>query len=204
MNDQMRTAMTLAAAVGVALILLSVIDGLTREKIRQTRQDWMLQNISAVLPEGPFDNNPIDSERQHVATELGGSESLLMYTAYQNGMPAAAVLEVVTAEGYSGQIRLLLGLKPDGSVIAVRAIEHKETPGLGDGIEHRKSSWINQFERRSLPDSNTAQWQLKKQGGQFDGLTGATITSHAIVQAIHKALSWYDKNRDSVYTASSS
>lgn len=203
MNIQMRSAMTLAAAVGAALVLLSLIDGLTHEKIRQAQQDWLLQNLSSVLPAGPFDQNPIDSQRQHVAPELGGTEPVLMYTAYQNGKPAAAILELATMDGYSGQIRLLLGLNPDGSIVAVRTIEHKETPGLGDGIEHRKSPWIDQFENNTVLSTDASQWRVKKEGGQFDGLTGATITSSAVVQAIHKAVNWYMQNRDLVFNSDS-
>jgi len=195
-----RSAITLAICFAVALIALSIIDRITREPIKDAREKRRLETISAVLPDGPFDENPIDSHRQHIASALGGSEPLGFYTAYQSGQPAAAVLELSTAQGYSGEIRMLLGLTYDGSIVALRVIEHQETPGLGDGIEVRKSSWIDQFESRSIAVSDTAAWQLSRYGGQFDGLTGATITSRAVVQAVHRALVWYDANRNKVFT----
>lgn len=195
--------MVLSICVGVALILLSVVNGLTRGKITQAHQAWMLENLSSVLPEGPFDANPMDSREQHIAPALGSAEPLEIYTAYKNEQAAAIVLEVVAPDGYSGQIKLLLGLHVDGTIIAARVIEHKETPGLGDGIELRKSNWIHQFENLSTASSMPSHWALKNRGGEFDGLTGATITSSAVVRAIHRALNWYDAHRDTIFETGS-
>ncbi|MFK7861923.1 MAG: RnfABCDGE type electron transport complex subunit G [Granulosicoccus sp.] len=199
MSSPRRAALVLASCVAIALMVLSVIDALTQERITKARNAWMLDNLSAVLPDGPFDQNPVESQRQHLAPELGSTELLQLYTAFQQGEPVAVVLEVVTNEGYSGPIRLLLGLHADGSIIAARVIEHRETPGLGDAIEHRKSNWINQFESRSIASAEPHHWQLKTNGGQYDGLTGATITSRAVLQAIHRAVNWYDAHRDQVF-----
>ncbi|MFK8080127.1 MAG: RnfABCDGE type electron transport complex subunit G [Granulosicoccus sp.] len=199
MSTPARSAIILAISVGLALLMLTIINALTEQRIIEARRHWMLDNLSSVLPDGPFDSNPVDSVKKHIEPSLGSIEPLELYTAYQSGKPAAAVLEIVTMEGYSGMIRLLLGLLPDGSIVAVRVIEHKETPGLGDAIEKRKSDWIRQFELRSLSSNMPKRWQLKNSGGQFDGLTGATITSNAVIRAVHRAVSWYDVNKHRVF-----
>ena len=199
MSSPERTGVTLAAAVLIALALLVSISQLTRERIDQAQQALRLENLSAVLPPGEFDQNPVHSVRQHVAPELGGQELLDIYTAFTHGSPVAAVLEILAPDGYSGNIRILLGLLYSGVVVAARVIEHKETPGLGDGIEYRKSDWIAQFDGRSMTGDEPATWQLKNAGGDYDALTGATITSRAVLQAIHRAVQWYDSNRSQVF-----
>ena len=199
MTTSMRGGIFLALAVLLALALLATVNRFTEEPIAQSRQQWLLENLAAVLPPGPYDNNPALSHRQHAPQELGTGEPLDIYTAYQSGKPAAAVLEVVAPNGYSGNIRLLLGVRPDGELIAARVIEHRETPGLGDKIDYRKSDWILQFDGKSLQNSQPADWQMKRSGGSYDALTGATITSDAVAQALYRALDWFASHRAEVF-----
>ena len=199
MTSSMRGAILLAMAVLLALMLLATVNKLTEKPIKESRQQWLLNNLAAVLPPGPFDSNPALSHRQHVQAALGSTEPLDIYTAYQSGKPVAAVLEVIAPHGYSGNIRLLMGVRPDGELIAARVIEHRETPGLGDKIDSRKSDWIMQFDGQSTFATTVADWQMKKEGGNFDALTGATITSNAVAQALFRALDWYTSHRSEVF-----
>ena len=203
-----RAALILGMAVMCASLLLSVIDTLTEPRINTAKTQLRLDTLAAVLPPGPFDNNPVDSMRQHTIQSLGGAEPLDIYTAYRSGQPVAAVLELLAPDGYSGNIRLLLGLKSDATIVGARVVEHRETPGLGDAIETQRSNWIMQFNGRSLnSDGNadeysdeTAPWQLGPSSTQIDAVTGATITSRAVLQAIHRALQWFELNREEVFS----
>lgn len=194
-----RGSAILAVAVLIALIMLMLINLGTQDRISVARQQMLQETLSSVLPKGPFDQNPIESVRTHIVPELGGDQAMKLYTAYRNATPVAAVLELLAPDGYSGGIRMLLGLKADGSIIAARVIEHRETPGLGDRIEYRKSEWIVQFDKMSITGSTPADWQTRQSGGRYDALSGATITSRAIIQSIHRALRWFDIHRDEVF-----
>ena len=117
------------------------------------------------------------------------------YIAKQGKTVVAIVFTVVAPDGYSGPIKLLIGVKPSGEILSVRVIAHQETPGLGDGIDIKKSSWITQFDHQSLTKTSFANWKVKKDGGAFDQLTGATITPRAVVKAIKTLLGYYRTNK---------
>ena len=117
------------------------------------------------------------------------------YPARIGGETRAVVLEVVAPDGYSGEIRLLVGIHADGRVAGVRVTAHKETPGLGDYIEATRGPWIRQFDGRSLDDPPTEQWRVKKDGGRFDYLAGATVTPRAVVKAVRRALEYFAAHR---------
>lgn len=107
---------------------------------------------------------------------------------YTDGQPAALVLEVTIAKGYAGPIRLRLGIAVDGTLTGVQVLGHAETPGLGDQIEPEKSDWLMQLVGRSLTDPPRAAWAIARDGGEFDQITGASITSRAVVHAVRDAL----------------
>ena len=111
-----------------------------------------------------------------------------VYRARLAGHPVAAIIESVAPDGYSGSIRLLVGVTPDGRLLGVRVLQHHETPGLGDAIEERRSDWIRSFEGRSLRDPPLARWKVRKDGGDFDQLTGATMTPRAVVAAVRNTM----------------
>ena len=118
----------------------------------------------------------------------------MAYLALQGEAPSGIILPLEVHDGYSGDIILLVGILVDGSISGVRVLEHRETPGLGDKIELRVSDWILGFDERSLVDPALPQWQVIKDGGQFDQLVGATVTPRAIVNGVRKALEFYESN----------
>lgn len=186
---------TLAIATLAAIVVIAITQALTLKPITRAKDQWNLEQLEAVLPSGKFDIDLLDSIRYRTISYQGKSEKLAVHTIKEGDQPTAFVLEILTPYGYSGDIRLLLGIKRDGTITGVRVVEHRETPGLGDDIDHRKSDWITAFEGQSLAMSS-ANWKIKKDGGQFDSFTGATITPRAVVNAIHQALIWYEKHSE--------
>ncbi|MDF5751005.1 electron transport complex subunit RsxG, partial [Klebsiella quasipneumoniae] len=97
------------------------------------------------------------------------------------------VMEATATDGYSGAIQLLVAADFRGTVLGTRVTEHHETPGLGDKIELRLSDWITHFAGKVIPGQGDSHWAVKKDGGDFDQFTGATITPRAVVNAVNPA-----------------
>ncbi len=180
--------------VGTALLALTYDK--THDLISKSEEDEKLALIEQVLPPGISDNNLIHDAIEIAPNELLGNKTqITAYRARLKGKPVAAVLEAVAPDGYSGKITLLIAILMNGEISGVRVISHNETPGLGDYIEIGKSKWIRIFDHASLSSVPDAAWQVKKDGGKFDYVTGATVTPRAVVKAVHKALEYSEKNR---------
>ncbi len=198
MNTMSRSGITLALCVVTAVGSLGLVNKLTRNRVEKTQHEWLSMSLLEVLPPGPYDNDPLQSRTWIQAPELGSTKAIPVYTVYQQNKPYAAVLSVIAPDGYNGAIELLMGVHYSGEIVGVRVTRHRETPGLGDDIETRRSKWINTFEGESL--STPSAWTVKRQGGKFDSFTGATITPKAVISAVHRALLWFVSNRDVVFT----
>ena len=109
------------------------------------------------------------------------------------------ILPATARDGYSGDIRTLVGVRSDGSVAGVRVVAHKETPGLGDKVDLRKSPWILGFNDRSLDNPALSQWSVSKDGGAFDQFTGATVTPRAVILATRRALEYAELNQATLF-----
>ena len=132
-----------------------------------------------VIPQDYFNNNLLESAVIPQDKNLEGIQKI--YFAKKDGNVSAYAYETTAPYGYSGDIRLLVGLDPKGEILGVRVIEHHETPGLGDKIELRISNWILNFTHQSINERNLIEWAVKKDGGKFDQFSGATITPRAVV-----------------------
>ena len=185
----LRPAIALTLLGLVAAIVLAGLARLTEAPIREAREQRALSTLMSVLPAERFDNDLAGDWIDFPIDNLDPDARL--YRAWQNDQPSAVIIDLTTARGYSGDIRLLVALTQAGEVLSVRALEHRETPGLGDRIETRHSDWIEQFAGRSLGDPPRADWMPDRQGGAFDTLTSATITSSAVIEAIERALTTY-------------
>jgi electron transport complex protein RnfG len=172
----------------VALGLLGLIDALSADRIAENRQMMLRQTLVSLLPAGCFDNDVIHDTLQIQDERLGSPRPVTVYLARHKGNPVAVLLPVVAPDGYNGKIRLLMAVQPDGVLAGVHVLEHHETPGLGDPIESLKSGWNRQFIGRSLTHPEEGGWRVKRDGGVFDQLAGATITPRAVVGAVHRAL----------------
>ncbi|MFA5627954.1 MAG: electron transport complex subunit RsxG [Thiohalomonadaceae bacterium] len=190
----------LFATLGTALVAYTY--EYTHERIAQNERDALLRSLHAIIPSSRHDNDPVaDSIEISDATWLGSNKPQQVYRARQQGKPVALALTAVAPDGYSDDIKLLIGINYDGTLAGVRVTAHAETPGLGDKIDEARSDWIHGFADRSLSNTTAKQWQVKKDGGVFDQFTGATVTPRAIVKAVRKALEYYQQHRDELFEA---
>ena len=130
---------------------------------------------------------------------LGTNEPVDVFVASEAGRPVAAIFASVAPDGYNAAIRLLVGVSPAAALTGVRVDRHRETPGLGDGIDTAKSDWILQFAGRSLAQPELALWAVDKDKGAFDSMTGATVTSRAVVKAVKNTLLYFERHRDELF-----
>lgn len=198
----MNVALLNALRTGTILLVFTVIGtGLlaftfdrTRDQIAANEAQEKVALINEALPAALYDNDILaDAVTLPATPALGTTQTSQAYRARLKGAPSALVLEVTAPDGYSGAIKLLVAIRTNGELAGVRVVAHKETPGLGDYIEAAKSAWIRQFDNAALANTPDTQWKVKKDGGRFDYVTGATITPRAIVKAVHGALRYYEQ-----------
>ncbi|WP_242521759.1 electron transport complex subunit RsxG [Motiliproteus sp. SC1-56] len=163
----------------------------TKEAIALRLQEDLQRSLAQVLPLERYDNDP---SQQPLLLPLDSGVSLTVYRGFAGAAPRGYAFEV-QEPGYSGVIRVLLGLTEAGEILGVRVLSHTETPGLGDKIEAAKDDWILGFNGRSLESLPEAQWAVKKDGGQFDQFSGATITPRAVVRAVKRGLLMHRANQ---------
>jgi len=181
----------------VAAATLAGVDMVTRERIVLQEQRRALEILHQIMPEDRYNNELV--EDRFSAWIAGLAAPVTIYRARHDGKSVALLADITAPDGYSGAIRMIVGLRPDGELISVRVISHRETPGLGDRIDRDRSDWIEQFDSRSLDDPATERWKPDRRGGEFDTLTSATITSAAVIAAVHRVLTWYAGNRDRAF-----
>lgn len=187
------------AVAGTALLAATYL--VTRDIIAETEKQAKLALVGQVLPKSLYDNDILkDSALLPPAAELGTSSVTPVLRATREGKPAAAVLEVVAPDGYSGKIKMIVAIRADGQVSGVRVVTHNETPGLGDYIEIAKNRWIRIFEGKSLSNYADQDWKVKKDGGKFEHMAGATVTPRAVVKAVHKSLKYFAQNEDKIFS----
>lgn len=182
---------------GMALVASALLAGghdRTHQEIAARATEDLQRSLSQVIPDALHDNNPAS---QAVTISNREGKPVSVYQATRNGKVTAVAFEVSNA-GYSGDIALILGIDRDGKLLGVRVLHHTETPGLGDKMETGKGKWIFGFDGLSLGNPPLERWKVKKDGGQFDQFTGATITPRAIVGAIREGLQWFDHERQTL------
>lgn len=199
----MNTMLKSAAALGLVAIagttLLTGVDALTADRIAAQERRVMLEQLGQIIPER-YDN-PLLEDRITFRDEHHFPKGQLVtaYRARQQEQPLAVVLKFSAVNGYNGNIALLVGINSNGTLRGARVTAHKETPGLGDAIEIEKSDWINGFHGKSLANPKSGKWAVKRDGGDFDQFTGATITPRAVVEAVRLALEYFEANRDFLF-----
>jgi len=177
----------------IFIFLLAFTYEQTRERIAIQEQLRLEAQLKEILVAGSYDNEPATDVR-----EIEG-EKRTVYRARLQGQPVAALFKTVAKDGYSGSIYLLVGIKPNGELLGVRALAHRETPGLGDEIDLRRSDWVLDFNGRSLQNPMPNGWAVKKDGGVFDAFTGATITPRAVVGEVKKTLIYFQAHQHELF-----
>ena len=159
------------------------------------------RQLLEIFPPDTHDNDIVDDVFE-VAAEtalLGIRETRQGYRVRQGNKVIGVILPATARDGYSGDIRALVGVRYDGSVAGVRVVAHRETPGLGDKVDLRKSDWILDFNERSLSNPVIAGWNVEKEGGVFDQFTGATVTPRAVILATRRALEYATLNAATLF-----
>lgn len=192
-------------AIGLGLFAIitggtiAVTQVFTEERIQEQAARAEAQALFEIIPESEHSNELLRDTVQLPASErLAQSGPLTVWVARQDDRPVGMIMPVVAPDGYSGEIHLLVGVDMQGTILGVRVTSHRETPGLGDRIETKKSDWIKSFEGESLGRPPHREWNVKKNGGKFDQFTGATITPRAVVKAVQKALIYFRENRQTI------
>ena len=197
-----QSLLTLTVCAAVCAALVAGTYHWTAARIVANRDAHLAASLAPVLHGLSYDNDLLRSEQTlEQPHELPGTAPAIIYRALQGGAPVAALFVVSADAGFSGPIRLLIGVRADGTLNAVRAIEHRETPGLGDAIDIERSDWILQFDDRSIGRPDQASWQIKVDGGVFDQLTGASVTPRTIVRTVKSTLLYFADHQDQIFAS---
>ena len=179
--------------------LLALINSTTAEQIATNEREALLKTLHDILDKSTY-NNALESDTLNInAGELDEDEPSIVYRARKNGAPIALVMTVTAPDGYSGKIKMLVAVDINGNISGVRVVKHKETPGLGDKIDINRDDWVLDFNGKSLNNPNASAWKVKKDGGDFDSFSGATITPRAVVKAVAKSLRFYQNDQTELF-----
>ena len=191
-----KTIAIMAVFTLVGTVALAYIHEQSKGKIEVNEAIEKMKSFAQVLPASDYDNKLLeDFVNVPSGGELNNRGATKIYIARLAGVANAVILETTAHDGYSGDIKLLMAVHKDGSIAGVRVIAHKETPGLGDYIDILHADWIKSFDGLSFTKRPSEQWKVKKDGGQFDYMAGATITPRAVVKITHAALQYVESNK---------
>lgn len=185
----------LGVAVLVTSAVLIYVNQSTKDKIALRMEEDLKTSLAQVVPPSMYDNKILKDTVTITGKDVSGKpNSTIFYRARKDGKIVALAFPEI-AYGYSGEIDLIMGVDPNGTLLGVRVIAHSETPGLGDKIEADKSNWIFGFKGKSLTNPSEDKWLVKKDGGVFDSFTGATITPRGVVAGIKHGLEVFAAHR---------
>ena len=196
-----RNSILLAIFAACTTALIAGTHLLTKDDIAEQKRLAEEKALLQIVPRSRHDNSMLDDT---IAVgpqdaELGLREDKQIYVARQDGEVIAVIIPAVARDGYTGDIELIVGVNEDGTIAGVRALAQRETPGLGDKVDLKKSDWMLGFNGRSLKNPTLSGWAVKKDNGVFDQFTGATITPRAVVAAILRVLQFAETNRETLF-----
>ena len=197
-----KSSLLLGAFALVTTALLAFTADLTKDRITKAEREAQQKALFEIVPKTRHTNDILsetikvpESAWEGLGLKSGGD----IYVARHTDETIAVIIPAVAPDGYSGDIRMIVGINADGSIAGVRIIDHHETPGLGDKIELSKNKWISDFNGKSLTNPASARWKVKKDGGDFDQFAGATITPRAVVNQIRRVLEFVDSHHDELF-----
>ncbi|MEZ8731407.1 electron transport complex subunit RsxG [Vibrio splendidus] len=198
LNAIKKNGLVLAIFACASTGLVAVTHYLTKDQIKQQEQAQLLSVLNQVIPHDLHDNELFSAYTLVEAEELGTEQAMPAYIATLNGEPSAIAIEAIAPDGYNGAIKVIVGMKIDGTILGTRVLSHRETPGLGDKIDLRVSDWILSFAGKQVTESNLDRWKVRKDGGDFDQFTGATITPRAVVKSVKQAVQYVNQNNQAL------
>lgn len=199
-----KNSLLLALFALITALILASTDRITEDRIAESERLAAQKALFEIIPLARH-NNDLLVDLQPIPEQywlaLGLDNGGDVHIARLDDQPVAAIVPSITTDGYSGDIAMIVGINFDGTVAGVRVVDHKETPGLGDKVELRKSDWILSFNGKSLNNPELSKWNVKKDRGDFDQFTGATITPKAVIHQIAKTLEYFEKDRERLLSA---
>ncbi|AQM69411.1 Electron transport complex protein RnfG [Vibrio campbellii] len=193
-----KNGLTLAIFACATTGLVALTQYLTKDQIKLQEQKQLLSVLNQVIPEEMHDNNLVAACTMVSAPDLGTVRSMPAYIATKDGQTTAMAIESIAPDGYNGEIKIITGIDNEGKILGTRILSHQETPGLGDKIDLRVTDWILSFTGKQVTEGNWNSWRVRKDGGDFDQFTGATITPRAVVKAVRNTVNYVNKSRDEI------
>ena len=199
--SEYKTILKTISIISLLGLIFAISLSITFEKsnpiIEQNKIEFKTKLLNEVLDGLDYDNDLIGTYIHIKPNELLKNKTeKYAYLAKKNNTLQAVLIESIAPDGYSGEINILTAVRSDGEIIGTRIIDHKETPGLGDYIDQKKSSWISNFDGMSLNNRTDPDWRVKKDQGTFDYKAGATITPRAVIKSVKNTLLFYKENRE--------
>jgi len=194
--------LSLFSVAGAGLVAVTHVA--TAERIAHNERQALLDQLTVLVPKERVTNDMAGDAILVSDRERLGADRTTVYRARAGDSPLALILTAVVPDGYAGPINLLVAVLADGTLGGVRVVSHKETPGLGDKIEEQRTDWIHGFAGKSLSNPDPAHWKVRRDGGDFDQFTGATVTPRAIVKAVKNTLLYVKEKGDVLYAPADS
>ena len=170
---------TLAFIAALCVFFILSAQRNTSEKITANQNDRMMQVINDLLPSETLSEDTVTVCKLFSHKKIGKNMPFFAITD-KNNRPLGYIATYSTSRGYSNPLILIAGLTSDLKIYKVDIQISKETPGIGDKVDRKHGNFLEQFDNQDLKSIN---WEVKKFGGDFDYITGATVTSRAIVLA---------------------
>lgn len=204
-NSIAKSGITLAAIAAICTSLVATTYHLTEDRIAANDKALLEQSLHPALSDLFYDSGVSESRLVLPPPhDLPGNDEAEIYRVYANQEPVAALFVVTARDGFAGPIRILLGVEMSGVVTGIRILKHRETPGLGDKIVESRSDWVHQFAGRSIGDPIVTEWAIRRDGGEFDQITGASVTPRAVIKAMRDTLIYFNANREEIFAAPAS
>jgi electron transport complex protein RnfG len=199
-GSRLLTALVACVLAAAAFYAVHAVYDWSDERIAANERARIVARLNSVLEPELRDRDLTTALLAVTDTELlGTTEPVDVFVLTDRGAPMATVFATVAPHGYNAAIDLLIGVSPIGTVTGVRAVRHRETKGLGDAIDTAKGDWILQFDRKALTAPPAELWAIDQDEGAFDSISGATVTSRAVVTAVKNTLLYFDQHRDELY-----
>ena len=197
-----RTLLLVGLVAAAAAFMVSASHEFSKDRIAANERARLIASLNSVL-DPSIRGHDLRTVRLSVTDRelLGDDDPIDVYVAIEEKSPVAAIFATSSTDGYNAAIRLLIGVSVSGVVTGVRAVSHRETPGLGDAIDAEKSQWILQFDGSTLEMPPLLMWAVDKDDGHYDSITGATVTSRAVVKGIKNTLLYFERHRSELFSA---
>lgn len=215
MAEKKENILTLGLSLGIiaafAAGILAFTNNFTEKAREKTKSEKTNNALRMVLPE--FDNNPGDN----ILIKKLKDREVTFFPAIKNNNLVGIAASTATPEGYGGKLSLMIGMYADGKIRTVIVTENNETPGLGTTVTDRKSEKtifdifaenkkksdikipankvLDSFENRYI---SSAPWKVKKDGGDIEAITGATISSRAVTDAVNAIAEGFTTYKDEI------